>query len=150
MDKQQIKARFFGAHIGCKMIAIGSHGEVAEVNRGVVMLADGRCYIESDGIGRVYIDNCKLVLRPLSSITQKEVNTLCDIIWNNNNSATKLYHGDVLEIFRDGTDPASWVSKQGGWAVDWLRSRNFALSFCGLDPIIEGWAILEEKIPANH
>ena len=75
MDNQQLKARFFGMHIGCdvdvfKSGAIVCRGLVMGVvvaNKGIVLdCAPGRRYCDFDF-------DIKLILRPLSSITKEEL-----------------------------------------------------------------------------
>jgi hypothetical protein len=191
MDKSIIKARFFGAHIGCKVLI----DEVShQINAGCVFRKPNsqsaispmpflNFYLPEQfgAVTMCAVDRCKLVLRPLSSITDTEA---IDVL----TMATGLR---IVEIERDsdkivgvgmgrsagniisgGGNVAMWLkisplpvgrlletwNSQGGEppecmdyiAIDYLRSINICVPFCGYEPIAEGWAILEEKIPANH
>lgn len=150
MDNQQLKARFFGMHVGCPFVAYGEQN-VVDVGNFEYCLSD---------------EDCKLVLRPLSSITDKEV-------FEAFNSAG-LYG---LEVFRDedkigivgrnGVSAVIWIKTSPSpigafleaWnnipgksqpecfeymLVDYLRSIGICLPFMGIDPIEAGWAVLSE------
>lgn len=167
-EKQQLKARFFGAHIGCdvdillkgKTVKFAvNHGAITG-NRDSVLISTGELAKYSDEEFDI-----KLVLRPLESITDEEV-------FEAFNSAG-LYG---LEVFRDedkigivginGVSAVIWIKTSplpiGAFLevwnnipnksqpeyfeymlVDYLRSKNFCLPFCGLDPVSEGWAVFE-------
>jgi hypothetical protein len=132
-EKQQIKARFFGAHIGC-MVKIGDFVEIL----------DGVYYpdtikVQSSKLGHWPISNCKLILRSLSSITDEEAIEYAVIM---DGSEADLSPASVSSV-------KAYLKRsnkfQGGDLIkyDYLRSKNFALPFFGYDPIQEGWAVLE-------
>jgi hypothetical protein len=184
MDKQQIKARFFGTHIGCKCTITGKEMVFELVgldydfgNIEAVCLYSNESRVE---VHRVSLDDCKLVLRPLSSITDAEaVDVLtratglhiaaierddnkivgvgmgrggCNIISGGGNVAmwikiSPLPIGRFLETWNSqGGEPPEYMDYI---AIDYLRSINICIPFMGLDPIAEGWAILDQKISAN-
>lgn len=161
---QQLKARFFGMHIGCGVKSF----DVVETN-GINVGVDKRlngvysCLIQYNAkliVGEL-LPHCKLILRPLSSITDEEAIECAKI--------AALKHYDKVLRFKDRIDVeniqiAEWVvyiglNQIGIWgeggsalmddikAYDYLRSRNFCLPFQGIDPIDAGWAILEETQP---
>lgn len=122
--------------------------------------------------GKHGVDNladCKLILRPLSSITDQEA-IECAKIYNDEsnwlfNKRNEYFAqvrddgdgyggGDVFTIWfpEDDTSIITVVDEDGDTlafnqftCIDWLRSRNFCLPFMGLDPVSEGWAILESE-----
>lgn len=171
MDKQQIKSRFFGAYFGAPVKCfdmVETHG----ANSGVFKQLNGAFYCEMKINDKLsvceFLAHCKLVLRPLSSITDEEAI-----------EAAKMLGGNVCEwsvSFRDDTrlevEPNLYIGRvsfrystidrmevvMGSCeptevdtlaVFDYLRSINICVPFMGLDPIEEGWAILEDKIPAN-
>lgn len=129
MDKQQIKTRFFGAHIGCKVSATNAFGNGEYILSGVSTLDEGALMVftEDGGSFSTDITDCKLVLRPLSSLTGSE-----------------MAHLDAISIHCGKNKMAI-----GYMRFDYLRSINVCVPFMGLDPITEGWAILDEKFSAN-
>lgn len=128
MDKQQIKARFFGAHIGCDVnIFLKGKPIMYATNCGVVTGVRDSVLISVGELAK-YSDeefDIKLVLRHISSLTDREVATMDAIVMTSDKKSA--YHNKI----------------------EYLRSINVATHFMGLDPIGEGWAILEEKIPEN-
>ena len=76
MDKQQIKARFFGAHIGCG-VACYDEVKTKGLARGVAPAKNGAmlCDVEyhDNIIVPEFLAHCKLVLRHISSLTDREV-----------------------------------------------------------------------------
>ncbi len=174
MNKQQIKARFLGAHIGCDVdIRCGETVACYGVNHGSVF-SNGNILVSTGELAK-YSDadfDIKLVLRPLSSITNKEVFEMfvfagffgIDIIRDTDKIGVIGRNGNCAVIWIK-TSPKPIGRFLEAWSniknkeqpdvfeymiVDWLRSKNFAIPFYGLDPIKEGWAILDEKIPENE
>ena len=166
---QQLKARFFGMHIGqgvdvFKSGAVVCHGMmlgIAIVNGHVVIdAAPRRRYSDADF-------DIKLILRPLSSITDEEAVECAKIalddslvsIDNSNigrsNGATWVVTKSkerffIFNDFKDDcmfsadTEEGDDIRFKAFEVADYLRSRNFCLPFQGIDPIEAGWAILEE------
>lgn len=131
MDKKQIKARFFGAHIGCD-VNILLKGRVIRyaTNCGVVAGARDSVLISVGELSK-YSDeefDIKLVLRPPTALKEHELAQL-----------------DAIAMKYRREKQLCGVLK-----FDYLRSINICVPFMGHDPIAEGWAILEEKIPANQ
>lgn len=163
-EKQQLRSRFFGQHIGCRVNVFGMaeyvNGGVTWDDDGVFKFFDGHEYHPFD-------NNCKLILRPLSSITDEEVFEMfvfagffgIDIIRDTDKIGVIGRNGDCAVIWIKispkpiGRFLEAWNNVKNKeqpevfeyMIVDWLRSKNFALPFCGIDPVSEGWAILEEK-----
>lgn len=170
MDKQQIKARFFGTHIGANVLVFGG----ARVKNGTYTLNSVRS--RSDVGIELYFDNiphagngnfdtCKLILRPLSSITGKEVFEMflfagiygIDVIRDADKIGVVGHAGNCAVIWiKTSPKPVgrfleAWNNIQNHpqpdvfeyMIADWLRANNFHLPFMGLDPVEEGWAILE-------
>ena len=164
-EKQQLKARFFGMHKGAKFVSPCFSGD--QINIGCYdEIEDGRLHARVKGIyGWYALELCELILRPLNSITDEEAIEAF--------SAAGIYGIEVFRdsdkigiIGRNGISAAIWIKTSPlpvgrfleAWnnfpnrpqpecfeymLVDWLRSKHFCLPFCGLDPIQEGWAILE-------
>ena len=153
---QQKKARFFGMHIGCSVNVTG----MAEYKNGGVTWDENGTFLFFDGFEHhLFDENCKLILRPISSITDEEAIECAKI--------AALKHYDKVLRFKDRIEVgniqiAEWVvyiglEQIGIWgeggcaliddikAYDYLRSRNFCLPFQGIDPIEAGWAILEAQ-----
>jgi hypothetical protein len=124
------KARFFGQHIGGKCVAFGELNEVA---------VDNLEYCFCD-------ENCKLILRPLSSINENESIELLKIGgWQDPEWCAKHYLSDksrdmtfVERVFSAEQTPYEYIS-----IADYLRSKSFCLPFMGIDPLEAGWATLE-------
>ena len=156
-------------HIGCKVRVSGAlvtpDGDhelcsVESVTAGVKLHFNGEP-------GAWAVDGtCKLVLRPLSSITDAEVTEVfaksanlyivkiardddkivgigagggCVVIWV---KTSPFPVGRFMETWNSvsGRQPPECIDYM---AVDYLRSINVCVPFMGLDPIAEGWAILE-------
>jgi hypothetical protein len=174
MEKQQIKARFFGMHIGVQVEVDGESFVLA----GISSSNSAKAFeVMLHGSNRwPLIESCKLILRPLSSITDEEA---IDALTR----ATGLYivaierHSDKIvgvsmgsgsgNIISGGGNVAMWLKTSPlpmgrfleTWSVikgmdapeymdyiafDYLRSLGFCLPFMGLDPVEEGWAVLSE------
>ena len=166
-EKQQLKARFFGIHLGCKCfygINDGDNDTLLGVDLSESIVST------SDSIERVeHSDkNFKLILRPLSSITDEEAIECARIagICGERMYVSRMDRAMRLEVSAESisaeicfylspTHPElfSFTDCAGDTALgvsDYLRSRNFALPFHGLDPISEGWAILDWKQLTNR
>lgn len=164
-EKQSIKARFFGMHIGCKAIAKQAQGQ-PEFLGNMVGCSFGGVMFENKiaAIGR-----CKLILRPLSGITDQEA-IECARIYDPNldwklNKRNQYFvqvvdneSGELFTIWFPKDDSSiitlidideNSCSFNQFFCVDYLRSRNFCLPFMGLDPAQEGWAILEPPTVAK-
>jgi hypothetical protein len=172
-EKQQLKARFFGLHIGA-MIDFGS--KCKSENYGLDAKAK-RCLVNDSDIGFTWwpLYHCKLILRSLSSITNEEAIECARLASdgdfdNNSGILVEVDDNGVRLAAKDDDGGDIWFSisiystnlitnysgfgcEDGGTlhdslvASDWLRSKNFALPFHGLDVISEGWATLE---PTNQ
>ncbi len=153
MNKQQIKAKFFGAHIGCEVITDVFHKNESPVFlESIGLYSNGTPFFSVRLTGAV-VSGCsfnerhsKLVLRHISLLTKKEAILMAEMI------GSKKEWGFIYQMFRHKKsirNTLSWISCRLD-AADYLRSINICLPFCGYDPIAEGWAILEEKIPANE
>lgn len=139
MTPQQ-KSRFFGQHLGCKCFYGSIDFETKDILIGIDMLES---IVSTDyGIDRVEHsdNNFKLILRPLSSLTDAEAIECAKILFD--------------DVRADG----EWLQDKIGnnelmntWAyfdravnaIDYLRSLNFVLPFQGIDPIEAGVAVLE-------
>lgn len=167
--KEQLKARFFGMHIGCGIsipryseFSVKLRGVSSPVNESGFML---HCTRDSRHALMAPIGECKLVLRPFPDITDEEaiecasVIGICDteikvsrhdryldVCSQNTSAEMRFYFCDKYStIFTfDGCD-----GQEASRCIDYLRSRNFCLPFHGFDPVAEGWAILEEKNPGK-
>jgi hypothetical protein len=143
-SKSTIKARFFGAHIGGTVNVFGMaryiNGGVTWDENGVFKFFDGCEYHPFD-------EKCKLVLRPLSSITDVEAAECAKI----------MGYKDFMDEMRIKYTKAALrvmltlrIEADKHWhCADYLRSINICVPFCGYEPVAEGWVILEEKIPEN-
>lgn len=153
MDKQQIKARFFGAHIGCQFL--DWHNELTELT-GIERHPDrdGRWNLHffdeknnCHGTCKDGLAGCRLVLRPLPYITPDEATECANLMFDDTRADGEWLADKVINNEMNNT----WAYMDRCTnAIDYLRSRNFCVPFMGLDPIAEGWAILEEKIPAKR
>jgi hypothetical protein len=145
-EKQQLKARFFGIHLGCKCfygINDGDNDTLLGVDLSESIVST------SDSIERVeHSDkNFKLILRPLSSITDEEAIEIGKMLGYTVTETRPAFvakaKGKSFCEFLEGGE-----LMRAGVAVfeihDYLRSRNFALPFMGLAPVAENWCILEE------
>lgn len=169
MTKEFIKARFFGSHIGAKVF-MEKHKELDVIFRGVSkpISVDGfnlhctrderHAFIVPNAF-IVPIDHCKLVLRPLSSITDEEAIECAGIALGEKCHKAIVRHGGWCVVKHKtssekdvyiGFEPSAGVWNEFGSstkydiaAYDYLRSKNFCLPFMGLDPVAEGWAILK-------
>lgn len=150
MDKQQAKSRFFGMHINCKveckhLLLVDPVLRGVEINPSGIFLQLVDRKVDAVSFHRVLSNDCKLILRPLSSITLPEcrnyVNSIAPGANDIEESATILYSGMRDKNRITATTHCGFV--------DYVRSINICVLFMGLDPIAEGWAILEEKLPAN-
>ena len=185
-EQQQLKARFFGMHIGC--ILQKKSGETVKL-RGIYLSRseDGKGiaffdYLGSDlemfkkhGCfgGECLLDNCQIILRPLSSITDQEAIECARLACEENDyevqgylphpvyrSATGIVVIRLLDPKGEGqpirVSIMSSVKIECVWddgdvypaelcAYDYLRSRNFCLPFRNVDPVQAGWAILETE-----
>lgn len=152
MDKQQIKARFFGQHIGCNLVALNFIARGKYALSGVSTTTSGGMvfFTEDGGSFTDNVTDCKLVLRPLSSITLDEVIGLMSIPGI-----------DEGEGYSDKLDAAEYllpmIRAKNGWNIqeetaisfEYYRSINICVPFMGFDPIAEGWAILDEEFSEN-
>jgi hypothetical protein len=154
------KARFFGQHIGCKCIAVFNQ-DTHFVNT-LLGVQGHYCYVSE--CGTFGSDQCKLILRPLNSITDEEAIECARIAygWNIKKSTHQIErHSGLLYVwvghnkfeinwqgieeevitclFLDGKE----VGHNALWVCEYLRSLNFALPFQGIDPVVAGWAVLE-------
>jgi hypothetical protein len=170
MTTEQKKARFFGQHIGCKVLVFGAerttNGTYAlntvrsRIDNGIELYFDNTPYGENGNF-----DCCKLILRPLSSITDAEAielfaksvglyiihivrddDKIVGIGASGGNVAmwlktSPLPMGKFMETWNNvsGKQPPEFMDYM---AIDYLRSLNFALPFQGVDPIEAGWAVL--------
>ncbi len=162
MDKQQIKARFFGAHIGCKVLIAkspqfaGGIFALSEVSYSDIA-GTSIFFLKEDGTPPRYdggyemsmmnvVNTTRLILRPLPSMTDEELTILSEILFPTH---AKCKTGELLTFgIRSGKLNGMWMMRYTAISADYLRSINICVPFMGLDPIAEGWAILE-KIPAN-
>lgn len=157
-------------HIGCKLAPPAFDGHILN---GVMNDFGSDWYANALSIDGsktirqgVLIDYCKLILRPLSSITDEEVFEMfvfagffgIEIIRDNDKIGVIGRNGDCAVIWIKispkpiGRFLEAWNNVKNKeqpevfeyMIVDWLRSKNFALPFCGIDPVEAGWAILEE------
>jgi len=168
MDNQT-KARFFGMHIGCKISASNGIGQGEYVLSGVSTLNDGdlMAFTEDGGSFSTDITDIKLILRPLPSITDEEAIEaltiatglyLCNIDRNKDiivlGGANHCSHAVMwfnISPHPVGAFIQAWNGIAGHsqpdchdyMAVDYLRSINICVPFMGLDPISEGFAVLE-------
>ena len=172
-QEQQLKARFFGMNIGCD-VNIYRNGYVVCYGLNIGVTAhDGWVTIDA-APNRRYSDadfDIKLILRPLSSITDDEAIECAKIalddslvsIDNSNigrsNGATWVVTKSkerffIFNDFKDDcmfsadTEEGDDIRFRAFEVADYLRSLNFCLPFQGIDPIEAGWAILEET-PQN-
>jgi hypothetical protein len=110
-----------------------------------VEILDGVYYpdtikVQSSKLGHWPISNCQLILRPLSDITDAEL-SICTEICGFIGEAGRLY---LRGLFVSGKiEDIDAYPNEALKMFDYLRIRNFCLHFCGLDPIQEGWAVLE-------
>jgi len=120
-EKQQIKARFFGMHIGGNFIH--PDFEQPQILMGVANYKIGVTPIGSTGScfyndGWVDIERCKLILRHISLLSAQELATMDVMVFNGDKKSA--YHKKI----------------------EYLRSINIATHFMGIDPVTEGWAEL--------
>ena len=89
-QEQQKKARFFGMHIGCSVNVTG----MAEYKNGGVTWDENGTFLFFDGFEHhLFDENCKLILRPISSITDEEAIECAKI--------AALKHYDKVLRFKD-------------------------------------------------
>lgn len=165
-QKQQIKARFFGMHIGAQFVHQDIEGSAELLGVAKWELLD----IPAPGLsalgraGWYDIDQCKLILRPLASITDEEVIECAkiydaDLIWKiykRNEYFVQVENSDI-ELFTiwfpmGDTSLITLIDVADNTCafnqfecIDYLRSLSFVLPFMGVDPVAENWAILETK-----
>ena len=148
-EKQQLKARFFGQHIGCN---------VKDADYGTVKLIGVWQHFPSDGMKTIvrigtenyenienFLDRCKLILRPLSSVTKTECYDYVKLIAPN---ASDIEESSII-LYEGMLGKTKITDKTHYRFVDYARSIGICLSFMGLDPIAEGWAILDEEFSEN-
>jgi hypothetical protein len=92
-------------------------------------------------------DSCKLILRPLSRITDSE----CLLIAENLQYAGAKTDKAGLEYIAECVRWGDYVflgenAKSATFTIDYLRSLNFCVPFMGLDPVEEVWAWLRESM----
>ncbi len=150
MDKHQIKARFIGMHIGCRYQYVNpdfpSMVPAVFTNHGLIEEDCGNYRIRNEnGFNKQSFGDCKLILRSLSSITDDELTHAWRLMFSMVPSMT-------FDRFKSAWDVKCRPSgdKHPVDVADYFRSINICLPFCGLDPIEEGWAVLDEKISANE
>lgn len=163
MEKEQLKARFFGMHIGCPF----THPDFEEPQElwGAAkwQLAkhhgfSGSCFYKD---GWVDIERSQLILKPLSIITDEEIKAIANALGfcsekykiTRQRTWIDVEAPQSLTFFRiylsaNNPDIFSWEGQNAGEyidGIDYLRSIGFHLSYLGLNPVAEGWAIIEEK-----
>ena len=144
MDNQQLKARFFGMHTGCKIRYTNVFGSGEYDSAGVFLDGDSKWKLRMTDCGVVRLDDCKLILRPLSSITDEEVKGLVRLpgIYDGEpDSDISEVVGYIATILREKEFN---LLEDTAVAYDYLRSIGICVPFMGIDPVAEGWAILEE------
>lgn len=146
MTAKEIKARFFGQHVGCD-VRVKNHPVFAHDDYVLHGVKDGFAIFS---LFDADIDKCKLILRPLSSITDEEA-VECFITGRPHlewceYKVVRNENGVGVLAWKDGVAKAGLSIKHKALDLaqsDFIRSLNFCLPFCGLDPIAEGWAVLE-------
>ncbi len=143
-EKQQLKARFFGMHLGCKMQAVNSIGQGEYVLSGTSTLNEGALmlFTEDGGSFSSDVTECKLILRPLSSITITECRQIVDSLPEAKTSSIHEIEEAALIFYNELTSIDSIHQDSPFEFVDRLRSINICLPFMGIDPVAENWAIL--------
>ncbi len=159
-EKQQLKARFFGMHIGAP---VQIDADMVQINAGCVFRKPNsqskippmpflNFYLPEQfgAVSMCAIDRCKLILRPLSSLTDAEAIECAKL--SKELEPAKKYIVDRM-VFDNGfvIHPAGayhvrvsvYKDRLTLQQSDYLRSQHFALPFHGLDPVSEGFAILE-------
>ncbi len=169
MTEQIEKARFFGMCIGCEVV-VQTDVECYGTNFGISNLkTDGRfaCCVQYDENNSRVLEPhgyCKLILKPLSSITDEHAIECAKIAQDINFTAkdisrfdshlvvgTSFYHfylwfdiedDDSIVSFEVEGEPAAFRQFE---VIDFLRSKSYCLPFAGKDPIAENWAIEPAK-----
>ena len=159
MTDQQLKLKFFGLHLGCPFIRGGSRGTL----QGVSIDRFGKECAQTvfDGlIATIKIDNCRLLLKPLSEITDEDAYEVGKLVncWSKAERNMKFFIDDELRDthIAAGKMFANAIGKDFGHAsshpfannsteilsaFDYLRSKGYCLPYMWKDPFKEGWAI---------
>ena len=127
-------------YIGCDVEYSNEFGKGKYTSGGVFKDGDGRWKLRMTDCGAVRLDNCKLVLRLLSSITKKECLDYVKLIAPNADDIE-----ESSAILYDGLQKKSRITDETHHRfVDYARSIGICLPFMGIDPVIEAWAVLSE------
>lgn len=144
MDKNEIKIRFFAAHLGANAV-ITEDGEkyygivhsVCPKSYKKVILLSGHNDLVPDKL-----DDVQLILTPLSDITDEHAIEVAKIYSHIPTPGGSINKNSPIDKIRK---MLIWHAPHRGDVVDYLRSLNYCLPFMGLDPIKEGWAILDNQ-----
>lgn len=151
MEKQQIKARFFGMHIGCEFKHTCLSGTTE--NMGVYNELDEDSaktnYRVRDVFNKWYsLELAQLILKPLSSITDEDAIECAKLTLGQHGKYEVYNNGFGQRVVRKDESflHCLCISHENMTPMQYdnLRSKGYYLPFMSLDPIAENWAILEE------
>jgi hypothetical protein len=142
MTNQEIRTRFFAAYLGAKCTNV--NWDNRQILTGVSAFHDciyAASSYDSPDEWHDKIEDTRLILTDLSRITDEH--------------AIEVYKLDPR--FREGQTREYMIYKGQWWAkfarnehiADLLRMWGYCLPFMGLDPIAEGWAIIDDKNEAK-
>jgi hypothetical protein len=90
-------ANIFGLHLGCwvKISRTGEKGKIINISTSLSNIGEGIITIEDlfSGMKTKYIKDCKLILKPLSAITDEDKAELEEFIKSDDNK-----HRDVYDV----------------------------------------------------
>ena len=128
MNKNDIKASFFAAHLGARYVSSNVCGEFTDRVGG---------YFFTNGIA--VRPSTRLILTPLDRIADEHAVEVAKIYYIFSLTPTLEVAKSLIHAFIN--EPHTITSE----VADLLRSYGYLLPFMGLDPIKEGWAIVEPE-----
>lgn len=144
MTNQEIRTRFFAAHLGANVLHTNISGYSQYLNPDWGVLGND-VIVRNGCIFDMYaIEQCVLILTDLSSITDKHLREVARIM-GYTECYKIIYHNKCIHFYYEGNSVYIDVDFFNSHTTDYLRSLNYCLPFMGLDPIKEGWAILDDK-----
>ncbi len=140
------KLRFFAAHLGAKVLIDYPSGNFPQY--GICSLDFLRkLHDKTDQLCTNWKWN-KLILRSMSKITDEDAIEVAKSLANNTDVEGVEYGADneclTFIVSRSGKMLVFHISDFNTWSTDYLRSKGYCLPFMGLDPVKEGWAIIED------
>lgn len=165
MNKERLKYNLFALYLGQKINA--AQHKRATFTGIITDTGMGHVSIRANGTETptvISLKNCQLVLKPLSSISDEDAIECIGQAWVKDGwhiglhvrGEYKVYYNlewnSECRIRIDGKYPLISVFDKDGVPfsiesesfVDLARSKGYCLPYMGLDPIAEGWAVLEE------